>query len=132
LPQYGAATDENDPGIGAGSCWRAARIPWGNGRKRPSSPRAQERELARRRRGDSCNIPRFYQILGGIFLLLFCLRCLEIHRDLKLFESIWKALLENYFKLSINSLKNFLEKDQVSKYYFPFFIQTYASLFAKE
>jgi hypothetical protein len=29
-------------------------------------------------------------------------------------------------------LKNFFEKDQVSKYYFPPFIQTYASLLAKE
>jgi hypothetical protein len=35
-----------------------------------------------------CNIPRFYQIFGEFFLLLFCLRRLEIHRDLKLFESI--------------------------------------------
>jgi hypothetical protein len=29
-----------------------------------------------------------------------------------------KALLENYLKLSIIFLKNFFEKDQVSKYYF--------------
>jgi hypothetical protein len=29
-------------------------------------------------------------------------------------------------------LKNFFEKDQVSKYYIPSFIQTYASLLAKE
>jgi hypothetical protein len=29
-------------------------------------------------------------------------------------------------------LKNFFEKDQVSKYYFPFLIQTFASLLAKE
>jgi hypothetical protein len=43
-----------------------------------------------------------------------------------------KSLLENYFKLSIIFLKNFFEKDQVSKYYFPFFIQTYAGLLAKE
>jgi hypothetical protein len=42
-----------------------------------------------------------------------------------------KALLESYFKLSIIFLKNFFEKDQVSKYYFPSFIQTYASLLAK-
>jgi hypothetical protein len=51
------------------------------------------------------------------------------------FKTFWvylKALLENYFKLSIIFLKNFFEKDQVSKYYFPFFIQTYASLLAKE
>jgi hypothetical protein len=41
-----------------------------------------------------------------------------------------KALLENYSKPSI-ILKNFLEKDQVSKYYF-LFIQTFASLLAKE
>jgi hypothetical protein len=49
----------------------------------------------------------------------------------KLFESIRK-LLENYFELSIIFLKNFFEKNQVSKYYFPSFIQTYASLLAKE
>jgi hypothetical protein len=41
-----------------------------------------------------------------------------------------KALLENYFKLSIIFLKNFFEKGQVSKYYFVF-IQTYASYLAK-
>jgi hypothetical protein len=43
-----------------------------------------------------------------------------------------KALLENYFKPSIIFLKNFFEKDQVSKYYFLSFIQTFASLLAKE
>jgi hypothetical protein len=43
-----------------------------------------------------------------------------------------KALLENYFKLSIILLKNFFEIDQVSKYYFPSFIQTYASMLTKE
>jgi hypothetical protein len=43
-----------------------------------------------------------------------------------------KDLLENYYKLSIIFWKNFFEKDQVSKYYFPSFIQTYASLLAKE
>jgi hypothetical protein len=66
------------------------------------------------------NIPRFYQILGEICLLLFCLRLLEIHKDLKTFWVYLKALLENYFKLSIIFLKNFFEIDQVSKYYFPF------------
>jgi hypothetical protein len=40
-----------------------------------------------------------------------------------------KALLENYFKLSIIFLKDLFEKDQVSKYYFVF-IQTYASYLA--
>jgi hypothetical protein len=43
-----------------------------------------------------------------------------------------KALFENYFKLSIIFLKNSFEKGPVSKYYFPSFIQTYASTFAKE
>jgi hypothetical protein len=42
-----------------------------------------------------------------------------------------KALLENYSKPSI-ILRNFLEKDQVSKYYFLSFTQTFASLLAKE
>jgi hypothetical protein len=42
-----------------------------------------------------CNIPRFCQILGEFFLLLFCLRYLEIHKDLKLlslFESFIRKL----------------------------------------
>jgi hypothetical protein len=43
-----------------------------------------------------------------------------------------KTLLENYFKPSIYFLKNYFEKDQVSKYYFLSFIQTFASLLAKE
>jgi hypothetical protein len=50
----------------------------------------------------------------------------------KTFCVYMKALLENYFKLSSIFLKNFFEKGQVSKYYFPSFIQTYASLLAKE
>jgi hypothetical protein len=40
------------------------------------------------------------------------------------FKTFWvylKALLENYFKLSIIFLKNFFEKGQVSKYYFVLF-----------
>jgi hypothetical protein len=41
-----------------------------------------------------------------------------------------KALFENYLKSSIYFLKNFFEKDQVSKYYFVF-IQNYASYLAK-
>jgi hypothetical protein len=35
-----------------------------------------------------CNDPRFCQILGNFFSLLYCLRWLDFHRDLKLFESI--------------------------------------------
>jgi hypothetical protein len=49
------------------------------------------------------------------------------------FKTFWvylKALFENYLKSSIYFLKNFFEKDQVSKYYFVF-IQTYASYLAK-
>jgi hypothetical protein len=38
-----------------------------------------------------------------------------------------KTLLENYFKLSIIFLRNLLEKNLKSKYYFLAFIQTYAS-----
>jgi hypothetical protein len=37
------------------------------------------------------------------------------------FKTFWvylKALFENYLKSSIYFLKNFFEKDQVSKYYF--------------
>jgi hypothetical protein len=43
-----------------------------------------------------------------------------------------KALLENYFKLSIIFWKNLFEKDQKSKYHFLAFIQLYASLLAKD
>jgi hypothetical protein len=50
------------------------------------------------------------------------------------FKNFWvylKVLFENYLKPSIYFLKNFFEKDQVSKYYFVF-ILTYASMLAKE
>jgi hypothetical protein len=50
----------------------------------------------------------------------------------KTFLVYLKALLENYFKLSIIFLRNLFEKNLKSKYYFPSFIQTYASLLAKE
>jgi hypothetical protein len=43
-----------------------------------------------------------------------------------------ETLLENYFKLSIIFLKNFFEKDQVSKYFFPFFIQTYQAILQRD
>jgi hypothetical protein len=42
-----------------------------------------------------------------------------------------KALLENYFKLSIIFLRDFFEKNQKSKYNFLAFNQPYASLLAK-
>jgi hypothetical protein len=43
-----------------------------------------------------------------------------------------KALLENYFKPSIIFLKNLVEKNLKSKYYFLAFNQLYASLLAKD
>jgi hypothetical protein len=43
-----------------------------------------------------------------------------------------KALLENYFKLSIIFWKNLFEKSQKSKYYFLAFNQLYASMLAKD
>jgi hypothetical protein len=43
-----------------------------------------------------------------------------------------KALLENYFKLSIIFLKNLFEKNQKSKYSFLAFNQLYASFLAKD
>jgi hypothetical protein len=49
------------------------------------------------------------------------------------FKTFWvylKVLFENYLKSSIYFLKNFFEKDQVSKYYLVV-IQTYASYLAK-
>jgi hypothetical protein len=46
------------------------------------------------------------------------LEMIEISQGFKTFWVYLKALLENYFKLSIIFLKNFFEKDQVSKYYF--------------
>jgi hypothetical protein len=53
-----------------------------------------------------------------------------ISQGFKTFSVYLKALLENYFKLSIIFLKDLFEKNQVSKYYFVF-IQTYASYLAK-
>jgi hypothetical protein len=50
----------------------------------------------------------------------------------KTFESNWKLYYKTTLKISIIFLKNIFEKDQVFKYYFPSFIQTYASLLAKE
>jgi hypothetical protein len=43
-----------------------------------------------------------------------------------------KALLGNYFKLSIIFWKNLFEKNLKSKYYFLAFNQLYASLLAKD
>jgi hypothetical protein len=43
-----------------------------------------------------------------------------------------KALLENYFKLSIIFLRSLFEKNQKPKYYFLAFNQPYASLLAKD
>jgi hypothetical protein len=42
-----------------------------------------------------------------------------------------KALLENYFKLSIFFLEELLGERSIIKMLFPSFIQTYASLLAK-
>jgi hypothetical protein len=56
---------------------------------------------------------------------------IENSQGFKTFGVYLKALYENYLKSSIYFLKNFFEKDQVSKYYFVF-IQTHASLLAKE
>jgi hypothetical protein len=49
---------------------------------------------------------------------------IEISQGFKTFWVYLKASFENYLKSSIYFLKNFFEKDQVSKYYFPSFIQT--------
>jgi hypothetical protein len=65
-----------------------------------------------------CNIPRFYQILGEFFFAFVMLEMVGNSQGFKTFRAYLKALLENYFKLSIIFLKNFFEKDQVSKYYF--------------
>jgi hypothetical protein len=43
-----------------------------------------------------CNDPRFYQILGEIFFVLFCLCGLKIHRDLKLL-SLFEIFIRKVF-----------------------------------
>jgi hypothetical protein len=73
---------------------------------------------------DQCNDPGFYQILGEIFFVFILLVLIENSLGFKTFWVYLKALFENYLKSSIYFLKNFFEKDQVSKYYFPSFIQT--------
>jgi hypothetical protein len=64
---------------------------------------------------------------GEIFFAFVLLEMTGISQGFKTFWVYLKTLLENYFKLSIIFLKNFLEEDQVPKYYFPSFFQTYAS-----
>jgi hypothetical protein len=54
-----------------------------------------------------CNDPGFYQILGKFFFAFVLLEMIEISQSFKTFESILKALLENYFKPSIIFLKDF-------------------------
>jgi hypothetical protein len=79
-----------------------------------------------------CNDPRFYQILGEFFLLLFCLRWLEIHRDLKLL-SLFESFVWKLFKiLYLFSWRTSLRKIKYQNTIFQFFIRTYASLLAKE
>jgi hypothetical protein len=56
---------------------------------------------------------------------------IEISQGFKIFWVYLKALVKTILKSSIYFLKNFFEKGQVSKYY-SVFIQTYASLLAKE
>jgi hypothetical protein len=56
----------------------------------------------------------------------------EISQGFKNFWVYLKALLEKYIKLSIIFLKNFFEKDQVSKYYFPFFYSNLCKLACME
>jgi hypothetical protein len=70
--------------------------------------------------------------LGEIFLFLFCLCWLKIHRDLKTFWVYLRALFENYFKLSILLEEPLWENERFQKCYFPSFIQTYASLLAEK
>jgi hypothetical protein len=54
----------------------------------------------------------------GNFLLLYCLRWLKIHRDLKLL-SLFESFNRKCFKLSTMFLKTpFWEKNQLSKYFF--------------
>jgi hypothetical protein len=86
------------------------------------------RETRRRRRVTTQDFIKFW----GKFFAFVLLEMFGISQGFKTFRVYLKALIENYFKLSTIFLKNFLEKDQVSKYYFPSYIQTYASLLAKE
>jgi hypothetical protein len=45
-------------------------------------------------KGGSLSRPRILSISGGKFSFLFCLCWLDFHRDLKLFELIWKPCLK--------------------------------------
>jgi hypothetical protein len=75
-------------------------------------------------KGGSLSRPRILSISGGNFFVFVLLEMIEISQRFKTFWVYLKALFENYLKSSIYFLKNFFEKDQVSKYYFPSFIQT--------
>jgi hypothetical protein len=65
-----------------------------------------------------CNIPRFYQILGEFFLLLFYLCWLKIHKDLKLFEFIQKPCLRVNFKMISYKVFSLILKRINSKLHF--------------
>jgi hypothetical protein len=68
----------------------------------------------------------------GKFYAFVLLVLIEISQEFKTFWVYLKTLLENYFKLSIISWRTPLRKNQISKCYFLSFIQTYASVLAKE
>jgi hypothetical protein len=57
---------------------------------------------------------------------------IEISQGFKTFWVYLKDLLEKSFKLSIIFFKELLWENKVLKCYFPVFIQTYASMLAKE
>jgi hypothetical protein len=63
----------------------------------------------------------FIKFWGKIFVFIL-LVLIENSQGFKNFLSLFESLIENYFKSSIYFLKNFFEKEQVSKYYFPFFL----------
>jgi hypothetical protein len=56
---------------------------------------------------------------------------IENLQRIKTFWVYLKALLENYFKLLLFFLKNFFEKDQVPKYYFPLLYSNLCKLACK-
>jgi hypothetical protein len=61
----------------------------------------------------------FIKFWGKIFAFVLH-EMIGISQGFKFFFRVYlETLLENHFKLSIIFWKNFFEKDQISKYYFP-------------
>jgi hypothetical protein len=84
-------------------------------------------EIWRGVEGGPLSRPKILSNFGGKFSLLFCLRWLKFHKDLKLFEFIWKLCLKTILNFQLFSWRTSLRKNKYQNTIFPSFIQTLIS-----